>query len=131
MLKNKQVALCSHSVFSTLILTLLIFPDFHNSFSISCGIYYVTETEEILKKFEKLNFVLVDRLVISGFLHEGQNRVLQCGLIDSKQGENLQTQPSLDLRLSTWVASGPPSVSPLHISVRCFQPFFIFRKYSL
>lgn len=58
--EEKQAALDSHSVFSTLILTLLIYPDFPTSFCISCGIHYITETEEILSH---LNITLVGLLL--------------------------------------------------------------------
>lgn len=65
--EEKQADLVSHSVFSTLILTLLIYPDFLISFCFSCGIYCITETEEILSH---LNITLVGLLVISVFLCE-------------------------------------------------------------
>lgn len=62
--EDKQAALGSHSIFNTLILTLLIHSDFPISFCISCGIYYITETEEILSH---LNTPLGGLLVISVF----------------------------------------------------------------
>lgn len=65
--EDKQAALGSHSVFSTLILTVLIYSDLPISFCISCGIYYINETEEILSH---VSITLIGLLVISVFLCE-------------------------------------------------------------
>lgn len=113
----------SHLVFGTLILTLLIFPGFHLPLSIRCGIYYVTETEEV---FYHLSIALIGLLIISLSLCEGHGKVLQCVLMDWKQVHILQTRPSLCVHLSSWVTLGQPLLFTFQLPSFILSPNLLF-----